>query len=140
MDDLLKVATGVMENFNPETDSADSYEDLKDGEYACLLEEVTNRKNDKGTVWISLQFSITEGENQGRFMFVNYFFTEKMIERSIKSLIKLAHEFGYELTIDSFADMETLCETLQSLCGISAIVKQTTSKNGFANHTVTPIE
>lgn len=140
-DDLLNIAGKVMEKFNPVTDSADDFEDIKDGEYSCLLEEVKDRVSaEKGTKWISLQFSILEGESAGRFLFVNYFFTEKTTERSIKGLIKLAHEFGYELPLEAFSDLSTLSEALQSLCGTNAIVKQTTSKSGFANHKVTPVE
>lgn len=140
MDDLLKIASGVMENFNPAVDSADDYEDLKDGEYSCMLEEVKDRVSaEKGTKWISLQFRILEGEYADRFLFVNYFFTEKTTERSIKGLIKLAHEFGYELPLEAFTDMSTLSEALTSLEGTNATVKQTTSKSGFANHKVTPV-
>jgi len=137
-DDLLKIAGNVMENFDPAVDSADDFEDIKDGEYSCLLEEITNRENDKGTTWISLQFSILEGEYTGRYLFVNFFFTEKTQERSVKGLIKLAHEFEYELPLEAFTDLSTLSEALQPLCGTNATVRQTTGKSGFTNHKVMP--
>lgn len=140
MDDLLKIASDVMETFNPETDSADDYEKLPDDEYNCLLEEVTNKQNEKGTVWISFKFSISDGKYANRIIFVNYYFTEKTTERSIKSLIKVAHDFGYELPIEAFGGMDTLTEALQGLSGNTALVKQTTSKNDFTNYKVTPTE
>ena len=80
------------------------------------------------------------GEYEGRFIFVNYFFTEKTIERSIKGINKLAYDFGYTLPADAFATYDSLAETLNSMAGNQAIVKKTTSKNGFANYKVTPVQ
>lgn len=139
MDDLLSIATKTMEGFNPATDSVDTFEKLADGDYNCLLETVTARKNDKGTNWISLEFSIMDGENANRLIFVNYFFTEKTIERSIKGITKLAFDFGFELPVDAFASLEVLAETLNGLAGNQAVVTQTTSKNDFVNYKVTPV-
>lgn len=139
MDDLLSIASKTMEGFNPATDPVDSFEKLQDGEYNCLLEEAKYRVSDKGTNWISLTFSIIDGDKAGRLIFVNYFFTEKMVERSIKAINKLAYDFGFELPLEAFSSFETLAETLNGLAGNQAIVKQTTSKNDFTNYTVTPV-
>lgn len=139
MDDLLSIATKTMEGFNPATDSVDNFENLPDGEYNCLLEDVTARKSEKGTNWISFKFSVMDGEHANRLIFVNYFFTEKTTERSIKAITKLAYEFGYELALDAFASYESLAETLNGIAGNQATVKQTTSKNDFVNYKVTPI-
>lgn len=139
MDDLLSIASKTMEGFNPATDSVDNFENLPDGEYSCLLEDVTARKSDKGTNWISFKFSVMEGDYENRLIFVNFYFTEKTIERSIKGIIKLAFDFGYELPRDAFSNYNTLAETLNSMAGNQATVKQTTSKNDFANYKVTPI-
>jgi len=139
MDDLLSIASKTMEGFNPATDSVSDFEKLPDGEYNCLLEEVTARKSDKGTNWISLTFSVMGGDKDGRLIFVNYFFTEKTTERSIKGITKLAYEFGFELPLEAFTSLETLAETLNGLAGNQAIVKQTT-RNDFTNYTVTPVE
>ena len=140
MDDLLSIATKTMEGFNPATDSVDNFENLPDGEYNCLLEDVTARKSEeKGTNWISFKFSVMDGDYTNRLIFVNFYFTEKTIERSIKGITKLAYEFGYEIPVDAFASYEALGETLNAMAGNQATVKQTTSKNGFANYKVTPI-
>ena len=139
MDDLLNIATKTMEGFNPATDSVDNFEKLPDGEYTCLLEDVTARKNDKGTNWISFKFAIISGDYENRLMFVNYFFTEKSMERSVKAITKLAYEFGYELPLEAFTSYESLAETLKSMAGNQAMVKQTT-KNDFSNYKVTPIQ
>lgn len=138
MDDLLNIATKTMEGFDPATDKVDDFEEIADGTYPCLLEKVTARKNDKGTNWISLDFSImTEGEN--RHIFVPYFFTEKTIERSIKAINKLAYDFGYTLPVDAFTSYESLAETLNAMAGNQAEIVKKTSNSGFTNYKVTPI-
>lgn len=139
MDDLLSIATKTMENFDPATDKVDDFEKLPDGEYSCLLEDVTARKSEKGTNWISFKFSVMSGDYENRLLFVNYYFTEKTIERSIKGITKLAYEFGYEIPTDAFTSYENLAETLNAMAGNQATVKQTTSKNDFTNYKVTPI-
>lgn len=140
MDDLLSIASKTMEGFNPATDSVDSFEKLPDGEYNCLLEDVTSRvSEEKGTHWISFKFSIMDGDYTNRLIFVNFFFTEKTMERSIKGITKLAYDFGYELPIEAFASYDSLAETLNGLSGNQATVKQTTSKNDFSNYKVTPV-
>lgn len=141
MEDLLNIAQKTMKNFNPATDTVDDFEKLPDGEYNCLLEDATKKKSDKtGNEWISLKFSIISGEYENRLIFVNYFFTEKTAERSIKTINKLAYEFGYELPVEAFTTLDSLAETLNGMAGNQAVVKQTTSKNDFTNFTVTPIE
>lgn len=140
MDDLLNIATKTMEGFNPATDSVDNFEKLPDGEYNCLLEDVTARKSEeKGTNWISFKFSVMSGDYENRLIFVNYFFTEKTMERSVKGITKLAYEFGYELPLEAFATYESLAQTLNGMAGNQAVVKQTT-KNDFSNYKVTPVE
>jgi len=139
MEDLLAIATKTMEGFNPATDTVSDFENLPDGAYDCLLEDVTARKNEKGTNWISLKFSVMSGDFENRLIFVNYFFTEKTVERSIKSITKLAYEFGYELPIDAFSTFEKLAESLSQMAGNQATVTQKTSKNDFANYKITPL-
>lgn len=139
MSDLMNIASKTMEKFNPATDSVSDFEDVKDGVYECLLEDVTARQNDKGTNWISFRFSITSGENENRNIFVNYYFTDKTMERSIKAISKLAYEFGYELPLEAFSDYNTLAETLNAMAGNQATVEQKTSKNDFKNFKVTPL-
>ena len=139
MDDLLSIAQKTMENFDPAVDKVDDFEKLPDGEHDCLLEDVTARKSEKGTNWISFKFSVMSGDYENRLLFVNYYFTEKTIERSIKGITKLAYEFGYEIPTDAFTSYESLAETLNAMAGNQATVKQTTSKNDFTNYKVTPI-
>lgn len=135
---LLDIASQVMENFDPATDKVDTFEEIEDGTYNCLLEKVTNRENDKGTEWISCDFSIMD-ENENRHLFVNFFFTEKMTERSIKAINKLAYDFGYQLPLESFETLESLAETLNGMAGNTASVTKSTSKSGFVSYKVEPM-
>lgn len=139
MEDLLNIASKVMEGFNPATDKVDDFEKIADGEYNCLLEDVTAKKNDKGTNWISFKFSIMNGDFENRLIFVNKFFTDKARERSIKEIIKLAFDFGYSLPTEAFVSLERLAEYLNQMAGNQATVKQTT-KNDFTNYKVTPLQ
>lgn len=145
MDDLLKIAGNVMENFNPETDSANDFENLPDGRYNGVITEVKHRKNEKGTNWIAIKVEIESDEYEdkykGRFLFVSHFFTEKTTDRSIKYIIKLVHDLGFEpLTLDAFKSFETLEESLQGIVGSKVTVDQKTSKSGFANYDVASAE
>ena len=139
MDDLLNIATKVMEDFNPETDTVSDFEKLPDGDYNCLLEEVTANKNEKGTNWICFKFSVLDGDYINRLIFVNFFFTEKTAERSVKGITKLAYDFGYDVPVEAFTSYETLAETCNTMAGNQATVHQTTSKNDFTNYKVTPL-
>lgn len=140
MEDLLKIAQETLADFNPATDIVDTFEEVPDGEYSCLLEDVTAKNSkEKGTDWICFKFSILDNEEfKNRYIWVNYFFTEKTIERSIKALTKVAFEFGYEIPTESFESLDTLAETLNAMAGNQATVSKKTSNSGFANYKVTP--
>lgn len=145
MDDLLKIAGNVMENFNPETDSANDFENLPDGRYTGLLSEVSAPTSSNGNQRLSLKFEITsdefEDKYKGRLLFVPFFFSEKIAERSIKYVIKMVHDLGFEpLGVDAFKSLDDLAEALQGLVGTEAQLDQKTSKNGFANYEITATE
>lgn len=140
MENLLDIANEVLvtKGFDPAKDKVDDFEKLPDGEYSSLLENVAHKKSEKtGTEWIEFKFSILDGEFKGRYIWVNYYFSVKTAARSVKALKKLAYDFGFDLTVDSFTNMDFLAETLNGLSGRVAYVKQTT-KNDFSNYSVTP--
>lgn len=139
MKNLMEIAGDVMKNFNPETDNVDDFEKLPDGEYACLLEDVSKKQSGSGNDYICIRFTVIDGEYTDRSIWVNYWFTDKTIERSIKLIRKLIFDFGYELPLEAFETLETLAEALNSLAGNQATVKQSTSKSDYTNYKVTPI-
>lgn len=144
MDELLAIAQKTMAEFNPATDKVDSYGEIADGVYNCLLEKVTARESSKGTPYISLDFSVMD-ENIHGHIFVPYYFSEKTLERSIKVVTKLAYEFGYELPTDAFTNMESLAQALDSMSGNQAVVEIKTPKpkneddKVFPNYKVQPV-
>lgn len=138
MDDLLKIAGNVMDNFNPETDSVSDYENLPDGKYDALVAEVGHRTSEKGTKSVFLKFEIAGGKFEGRNTWANFYFTEKMAEVTIKRILKMVHDFGFELTIDAFKSVEELSENLQGLVGNEAEIVLKTSKSGYQNVEVNP--
>lgn len=139
-DNLLDIATKTMEGFNPATDPVDNFEEVADGEYNCLIQDVKhNVSNETGNHRVTFKYEIMDGDNEGRLIFVSYFFTEKTIERSIKALNKLAFEFGFELPVEAFTDYDTLAETLNNMAGLQATVEKKTNKNDFVTYKVTPI-
>ena len=140
MDDLLNIATKTMEGFNPATDPVDNYEEIADGTYTCLLEDVKHYvSQESGNHRLTFRYSITDGDKEGQMIFVPYFFSEKTVERSIKALNKLAFEFGFELPVEAFSDYDTLAETLNGMAGNQAEIEKKTGKNEFVNYKVTPM-
>ncbi len=82
-----------------------------------------------------------EDKYVGRLIFVSFFFTEKQVERQIKTITKMVHDLGFEaLPLTAWESLETLAENLQGLVGQDVIIDQKTSKSGYANHTVSPKE
>lgn len=136
MNDLLNMANKVMTEFNPATDKVENFERVPDGDYNCLIEEVVYKQNEKGTKWVSMKCTIIDGEYENRLIFVNYFFSEKTMERSIKSLIKLAYLLGYQLPDNTFQDVPTIAEVFNQFAGNKILVNQKTSKNDYVNHSV----
>lgn len=136
---LLEIATETLNNFDPAKDSVDTFEELPDGNYNALLEEVKAKENDKGTEWVSFVYSVVGDEYANRKIFVNYFFTEKMTARSVKMLTKLAYDFGFELPVEAFETLEGLAQTLNdTFAGNTMAIEKTTSNSGFVNYKVTP--
>ena len=136
---LLDKAMEVMGTFNPETDKVSDFEEIADGTYQAMLEEVTSRKSEaKGTEWISFKYSVIDDSERPQYIWVNQYFTEKSQDRSIKQILKTAHEFGYQLPAESFESLDTLAETLNQMAGETAEITKKTSSSGFANYVVKP--
>ena len=133
MDELLDIAQKTMDKFNPETDSADNYEEIPDGTYKCLLEEVTFKKSQNGTPNISFKYSILDGEYENRFLFDNHYFTVKTAEWQTKKVKQIAYRLGFELPQDTFSSFQHAAEVFNNMAGTQANIKKTTNKSGYAN-------
>lgn len=149
MSSILDIMNDGMKNFDPVNDSADDFEALPDGEYNCLIEEVTAKKNDKGTNWINFKCSIIDGEYEHRFLFPNFFFSEKTAVRSGKQLQKIITGLGYDANVleimasassDSIEDqLKALASSLNEMSGNQVIVEQKTGSNDYVSHKITPL-
>ena len=139
MSDLLDMAKGVMKNFDPETDQATNFEGVPDGTYPAEVHEVTQGETQNGNDFVSIHWKITGDDQNGRLLFVNYYFTDATTEISIKRLIKLLHEYGMELGIDAFETFETLVETLTGMVGYKGSLRQKTNSGGFPNYHIDPL-
>ncbi|OAO77605.1 hypothetical protein A0O32_2470 [Anoxybacillus flavithermus] len=120
------------EGFNPHQTNVDDngYDNLPDGIYDAILEDVQFRVNDKGTEWISLTFTIINEGYENRKYFANYWLTEKQLEQNIKKLWgHAAQVFNVELTVDDIANIETaVVEKLQEALGTQVELELKTSR------------
>lgn len=143
MNDLLTIATKVMEEFDPTKDSVYDYENVPDGLYNCLVEEVSKKHNEeKGTDRITVKCSVIGGEYDGKYIFVNHYFTtEKAKIISFKKILQLINFLGYQKpNVEVFDNLDALAEMLNSMAGNQITIKQTTNKAGYPNHEYIPIK
>lgn len=133
MEDLLNIANGVMDNFDPEKDSVRDFSNLPDGEYKALIEEVGHRKSEKGTLSVFFKCGITDGDNAGRFLWASYYFTEKMAEQNIQKMIKIAHQLGFDYKEIDFKSVETIAKSLDGMIGEEVTLLAKTGKTDFQN-------
>ena len=133
MEDLLNIAKETMKEFNPETDPVSNFEEIPDGEYEVLLEEVSYKKSEKGTPNICFKYSVIGGEYEGRLLFDNHYLTEKTIKWQTQMLSKIAYIFGFELPEDTFDSFERIVEVYNQMAGSTTSAKKTTNKSGYSN-------
>ena len=136
MDDLLTLASELVENNNYKT-ADNNYEEKKpDGRYSVLIESIKLRTSENtGTQWFNIVAKILEGDYVEEKFYVSYFLTEKMIKRTLAKLMKLINSCGYDIDVSMFSDVESIEQGLQELVGNSLYLDKTTSKKGFLDYT-----
>lgn len=133
MFNLKELASQVLaEGFNPRTDAVSGdFEDLPDGLYDAILTNVSWRRNDKGTEWLSFEFEILNEGYENRRYFGNIFFSnEKMMQLNLKRAMKTAAVLDIDLGVEDFEDPETLVSTLQQGIGNQCMIELKTNKKG----------
>ena len=145
MSNLAAMAQKLLaEGFDPKTSPVDDFEALPEGIYDVALSEVAWRVNDKGTEWLQLNLEILNEGFENRKHFGMIFFTEKMMERSLKQTMKCAAALDVELDPAVFGSPETdlvdaFKEALGNQCEME--IKHSKSKNGtFVNFTLSEPE
>lgn len=98
----------LQEGFDPATSPVSDFENLPDGEYDVLFENVEWRTSDSGFEWLSLVFEILNEGFEGRKYFgMVSFANEKMVPLNIKRAMKTANALGVELDPSDFDAPET---------------------------------
>ena len=97
---LMDKAINIMAGFNPATDSVSNFEEIKDGTYECVIEEIIGKVSENtGNEYLTIKFSVVGEECNGRLIYVNKYVTEKTESRTIKECLKLMHDYDYELPL-----------------------------------------
>lgn len=130
---LMDIAAQILdEGFDAKKDSVSEFDDLPDGTYYAMLENVEWRTSDSGFEWLSLVFEVTEGEHEGRKFFgMISFNNERFQNMNIKLAMQTAAAVGVDLQPDDFAEPETsLVDAFQDGLGmeVDLTLKSWTSK------------
>ncbi len=135
MDDLLTLASELVENNNYKT-ADNNYEEKKpDGLYNVLIESIKLRTSEStGTQWFNIVAKVLEGDYVEEKFYVSYFLTEKTVKRTLAKLMKLINSCGYDVDVSMFNDVESIEQGLQELVGNSLYLDKKTSKKGFVDY------
>lgn len=117
---LMDLAAGILEEgWDPKKDSVNEWDNLPDGTYYAMLENVEWRVSDSGFEWLNLVFEITDGEHEGKKFFGMISFNNEQFQaRNIKLAMQTAAAVGVTLQPEDFAEPETaLVEAFQDGLG-----------------------
>lgn len=134
MKDLLNLASELMANDAYKNN--DYVERKPDGTYLVNIDSIELRTSQKGNQWFKFKTTILDGEYAEQHFTVDWFLTEKTMERTIKDIMKLITSCGFELNTEMFTSYETLEECLQSLVNQEIELTKKTSKNNFINYSL----
>lgn len=98
----------LADGFDRKKGAVSDYEDLPEGTYEALLENVEWRVADSGFEWLSLQFEILSEGFEGRkyFGMINYT-NESFLNQNIKLTMRVGSAVGVEIQAEDFAEPET---------------------------------
>ena len=134
MKDLLNLASELMAN--DAYKSNDYVERKPDGKYLVNIDSIELRTSQKGNQWFKFKTTILDGEYAEQHFNVDWFLSEKTMERTIKDIMKLITSCGFELNTEMFTSYETLEECLQALVNQQVELTKKTSKNNFINYSL----
>lgn len=106
---LMEAAAQILaDGFDRKKGAVSDYEDLPEGTYEALLENVEWRVADSGFEWLSLQFEILSEGFEGRkyFGMINYT-NESFLNQNIKLTMRVGSAVGVEIQAEDFAEPET---------------------------------
>jgi len=121
----------LADGFDVKKGAVSDFEDLPEGTYEALLENVEWRTSDSGFEWLSLQYEIlSEGFEGKKFFGMISFNNERFLNMNIKLSLRVAGAVGVELSADDFETPETsLVEAFQDGLGMEVDLKLTNWEN-----------
>lgn len=121
----------LADGFDVKKGAVSDFEDLPEGTYEALLENVEWRTSDSGFEWLSLQYEIlSEGFEGKKFFGMISFNNERFLNMNIKLALRVAGAVGVELSADDFETPETsLVEAFQNGLGMEVDLKLTNWEN-----------
>jgi len=121
----------LADGFDVKKGAVSDFEDLPEGTYEALLENVEWRTSDSGFEWLSLQYEIlSEGFEGKKFFGMISFNNERFLNMNIKLALRVAGAVGVELSADDFETPETsLVEAFQDGLGMEVDLKLTNWEN-----------
>ena len=129
---LMDAAAQILaDGFDVKKGAVSDFEDLPEGTYEALLENVEWRTSDSGFGWLSLQYEIlSEGFEGKKFFGMISFNNERFLNMNIKLALRVAGAVGVELSADDFETPETsLVEAFQDGLGMEVDLKLTNWEN-----------
>src|SRR5690625_1429261 len=129
---LMDAAAQILaDGFDVKKGAVSDFEDLPEGTYEALLENVEWRTSDSGFEWLSLQYEIlSEGFEGKKFFGMISFNNERFLNMNIKLALRVAGAVGVELSADDFETPETsLVEAFQDGLGMEVDLKLTNWEN-----------
>ncbi len=129
---LMDAAAQILaDGFDVKKGAVSDFEDLPEGTYEALLENVEWRTSDSGFEWLSLQFEILSEGFEGRKYFgMIAFNNEKFLNMNIKLALRVAGAVNVELSAEDFETPETsLVEAFQDGLGMEVDLTLTNWKS-----------
>lgn len=128
----MEAAASILaEGFDVKKGAVSDYEDLPEGTYEAILENVEWKTSDSGWEWLSLQFEILSEGFEGRKYFgMISFMNENFMNMNIKLALRVAGAVGVELKPEDFEAPETsLVEAFQDGLGMEVDLTLTNWEN-----------
>lgn len=98
----------LADGFDRKKGAVSDYDDLPEGTYEALFENVEWRVSDSGFEWLSLQYEILSEGFEGRKYFgMIAFNNEQFLNQNIKLAMRCGAAVGVELQPEDFAEPET---------------------------------
>lgn len=129
---LMDAAAKILaDGFDVKKGAVSDFEDLPEGTYEALLENVEWKVSDSGFEWLSLQFEIlSEGFDGRKYFGMISFNNERFMNMNIKLAMRVAGAVGVELSPEDFEAPETsLVEAFEDGVGVEVDLTLTNWEN-----------